>query len=193
MIKFYKSKFNGFNPLITEWDEPVNRRFNGKEIQGRRTKAFGTADFEYAGRLYKPVPWTQPMKYIKGNLETFIKQEFGRTLDFNFCLCGYYGIDGKGIPHHSDTVPTLDDLVVSISFGSPRIFQWQEYKRNIKEHTATSKINTHYIAKKRLTNYLMENGDTFVFDGHSQMKATHAVPDVIGGGERVNLTFRTGI
>ena len=34
--------------------------------------------------------WTQPMKYIKGNLETFIKQEFGRTVDFNFCLCGYY-------------------------------------------------------------------------------------------------------
>ena len=34
MIKFYKSQFKGFNPLITEWDEPVNRRFNGKEIQG---------------------------------------------------------------------------------------------------------------------------------------------------------------
>ena len=193
MIKFYKSQFKGFNPLITEWDEPVNRRFNGKEIQGRKTKAFGTANFEYAGRLYKPAPWTKPMNYIKWNLETFIKQEFDKTVDFNFCLCGYYGVDGKGIPHHSDTVPTLDDLVVSMSFGSPRIFQWQDYKRNIKEHTATSKINTNYIAKKRLTNYLMEDGDTFVFDGHSQMKATHAVPDVIGGGERVNLTFRTGI
>ena len=77
-----------------------------------------------------------------------------------FCLCGYYGVDGKGIPRHADAVPTLDDLVVSISFGSPRMFQWQEYKRNIKEHTATSKVNTNYIAKKRLTNYLMENGDT---------------------------------
>ena len=65
MIKFYKSQFKGFNPLITEWDEPVNRRFNGKEIQGRKTKAFGTANFEYAGRLYKPAPWTKPMNYIK--------------------------------------------------------------------------------------------------------------------------------
>ena len=42
MIKFYKSRFNGFNPLITGWDEPVNRKFNGKDIQGRKTKAFGT-------------------------------------------------------------------------------------------------------------------------------------------------------
>jgi len=39
----------------------------------------------------------------------------------------------------------------------------------------------------------MEDGDLFIFDGHSQMFATHSVPDVEGGGERVNLTFRTGI
>jgi len=25
------------------------------------------------------------------------------------------------------------------------------------------------------------------------MKSTHAVPDMIGAGERINLTFRTGI
>ena len=54
-------------------------------------------------------------------------------------------------------------------------------------------INTHYIAKKKLTNYLIEDGDTFIFDGHSQMNATHSVLDVVGGGQRVNLTFRTGI
>ena len=51
MIKFYKSQFSGFDPSITSWDEPVNRIYNGKKIQGRKTKAFGTADFEYAGRL----------------------------------------------------------------------------------------------------------------------------------------------
>ena len=113
--------FLGGNVFDTEWDEPVNRVFNGKKIQGRRTKAFGTADFEYAGRLYKPVPWTQPMKYIKGNLETFIRRELDIEVDFKFCLCGYYGTDGKGIPHHSDTVPTYNDLVVSLSFGAPRI------------------------------------------------------------------------
>ena len=57
MIKFYKSQFSGFDPSITSWDEPVNRIYNGKKIQGRKTKAFGTADFEYAGRLYKTRIW----------------------------------------------------------------------------------------------------------------------------------------
>jgi len=32
-----------------------------------------------------------------------------------------------------------------------------------------------------------------MFDGHSQMKATHAVPDLVGAEERVNLTFRSGL
>ena len=56
-------------------------------------------------------------------------------VDFKFCLCGYYGTDGKGIPHHSDTVPTYNDLVVSLSFGAPRIFQWHEYGYHIKKET----------------------------------------------------------
>jgi hypothetical protein len=32
-----------------------------------------------------------------------------------------------------------------------------------------------------------------MFDGYSQMKATHAVPDLVGAEERVNLTFRSGL
>ena len=193
MIKFIKGAFAKEYPYIPQWEEPVNRIYAGKKIKGRYTQAYGDSDFEYAGRLYKPIPWNDHIRKFKTKAEDLVLKELGRHVQFSFLLCGFYGEDGVGIPHHSDTVPTLDDLVVSISFFSPRIFQWQEYKRNIKEHTATSKINTHYIPKKRLTNYLMENGDTFVFDGHSQMKATHAVPDVIGGGQRINLTFRTGI
>ena len=41
--------------------------------------------------------------------------------------------------------------------------------------------------------YILEHGDVLIFDGHSQMKSTHAVPDMIGAGERINLTFRTGV
>ena len=62
----------------------------------------------------------------------------------------------------------------------------------IKKETNTSKTNI-YTTDTKETNYLMEDGDLFIFDGHSQMFATHSVPDVEGGGERVNLTFRTGI
>ena len=193
MIKFFKGAFGGDCRLIVEWEVPVNRIYDGKKIKGRYTQAYGDSDFNYAGRLYKPKPWNEHIKTFKIKAEKLVLKELGRHVEFNFLLCGYYAEDGVGIPHHSDTVPTLDDLVVSISFWSPRIFQWQEYRRHIKKETSTSMINTHYIAKKELTNYLMEDGDAFIFDGHSQMKATHSVLDVVGGGQRVNLTFRTGI
>ena len=105
LIKFYKSRFNGFNPLITGWDEPVNRKFNGKDIQGRKTKAFGTTTIlnMQVGCINAYYLWTQPMKYIKGNLETFIKQEFGRTVDFNFLfIIGYYALMVKVYHVNSD-------------------------------------------------------------------------------------------
>tara|TARA_R110000796_G_scaffold252638_1_gene389682 strand:- start:8138 stop:8719 length:582 start_codon:yes stop_codon:yes gene_type:complete len=193
MIKFIKGVFQDRYPDIPDWDKPVDRMFNGKQIKGRPTKAYGSSDFKYAGRIYKPEPWSACMEEFKLKAEGLVLKKLGRTIDFNFCLCGYYGKDGMGIPHHSDTVPTLNDLVVSISFGSPRIFQWQEYQKEIKKETASSEINTKYIAKKLLVNYLMEDGDVFIFDGYSQMNSTHSVLDVKGGQERINLTFRTGI
>jgi len=39
----------------------------------------------------------------------------------------------------------------------------------------------------------MRDGDVFIFDGASQMTATHSVPQIRGVGERINLTFRTGL
>jgi alkylated DNA repair dioxygenase AlkB len=51
---------------------------------------------------------------------------FNKRVTFTFCLCGLYP-DEKGIPHHSDTVPTLNDVVVSISLGSPCVFNWREH------------------------------------------------------------------
>ena len=41
--------------------------------------------------------------------------------------------------------------------------------------------------------YILEHGDVLIFDGHSQMKSTHAVPDIVEAEERINLTFRTGL
>ena len=193
LLKFYKGAMKGYDPLIDKWDKPTKRIYEGRTLEGRQTRGFGDSKFSYAGRRYHPDAWTQPMKYIKGNLETFIRRELDIEVDFKFCLCGYYGTDGKGIPHHSDTVPTYNDLVVSLSFGAPRIFQWHEYGYHIKKETNTSKTNIYTTDTRKETNYLMEDGDLFIFDGHSQMFATHSVPDVEGGGERVNLTFRTGI
>ena len=124
-----------------------------------------------------------------------IWEEFGIHKEFTFCLCGYYARDGKGIPHHSDTVPTLDDLVVSISFGAPRVFIQRTYQNPIKDHTNTSEIKDlskeNFIVDERF--FVLEHGDVLMFDGHNQMKSTHAVPDLQNTEKRINLTFRTGL
>ena len=197
MILFKKGIFKDFDHKITTWDEPTEREFNGKLVKGRPTKGFGddySNSFEYAGKTYTPKAWSTPMYQIKVAVEKLVWEELGINKKFTFCLCGYYGTDGKGIPHHSDTVPTLDDIVVSISLGAPRVFVQRTYQNNVKEHTNTSEIETeieNFIIDEK--HYLLEHGDVLIFDGHNQMTSTHAVPSLEKAGERINLTFRSGL
>ena len=115
-------------------------------------------------------------------------------MKFTFCLCGLYQNGSVSIPHHSDTVPTLDDIVVSISFGSTRLFEWYEYDQDIKDRSDTSETCVKKIEPVEIRRFLLEDGDVFIFDGNSQMRSTHAVPPIEqSSGERVNLTFRTGL
>tara|TARA_R100000482_G_C5120783_1_gene145630 strand:- start:285 stop:869 length:585 start_codon:yes stop_codon:yes gene_type:complete len=194
MIKFIKEGMGGYSPLIQKWDRPKLREYDGKKVMGRPTRAFGDKQFSYAGRDYDPDPWTQPMIYIRDNLQTLIKRELGKEVKFNFCLCGYYDNNGKGIPHHSDTVPTQKDLVASVSFGSPRVFEWRTYEKYIKRTSNTSVINTAMLNITRTKQYILEDGDVLIFDGKSQMNSTHAILDTVPPiGDRINLTFRTGI
>tara|TARA_R100001530_G_scaffold85639_1_gene59685 strand:- start:487 stop:1074 length:588 start_codon:yes stop_codon:yes gene_type:complete len=194
IIKFIKGGLKGYDPEIQKWDKPKVRYFNGEKIEGRPTKGYGISPFEYAGKFYKPVRWTIPMKSIKRATELLIYKEFNQTVDFSFCLCGLYKTGEVFIPHHSDTVPTLDDYVVGVSFGAPRILEWNQYHYQIKRESNTSEINIlhedKYLETKR---YLIEDGDIYIFDGHSQMNSTHAIPTLENVGKRINLTFRTGI
>ena len=194
MIKFLKGVMKEHDPCITKWDNPAKRTFNGQEVQGRPTKGFGTSSFTYAGKLYKPTPWTTPMKIIKMAAELIVYKELNQVIKFTFCLCGLYETGKVAIPHHSDTVPKQKDLVFSVSFGTPRIFEWNEYAYLIKKKTNTSKINILHGEKYlKATKYMIEHGDVFIFNGKSQMTSTHAVPTVFGAEERINLTFRTGL
>tara|TARA_R110000823_G_C15689581_1_gene475213 strand:+ start:42 stop:644 length:603 start_codon:yes stop_codon:yes gene_type:complete len=184
-----------YEPIITDWDEPVIREFDGKKIVGRPTKAYGTKSFEYAGRLYEPEPWSISMNILKMAAQVLVFKEINKVVKFNFCLCGYYKDGSVSIPHHSDTVPTLDDIVVSISFGTNRIFKLETYLHPIKEKVDTSELLEGY--EKHLNyrkSYLLQHGDVMIFDGHSQMKSTHAIErnDKIKQS-RMNLTFRTGL
>ena len=46
----------------------------------------------------------------------------------------------------------------------------------------------------RTKQYILEDGDVLIFDGKSQMTSTHAILDTVPPiGDRINLTFRTGI
>jgi alkylated DNA repair dioxygenase AlkB len=192
MIKHIKHIFAEFEHGIDKWDDPRERMFEGTMVKGRPTRGFGDSTFNYAGKLYEPEPWTHKMQLIKVAAEDVASRVFDKEIKFTFCLCGFYP-DDKGIPHHSDTVPTLDDVVVSLSFGAPRVFAWRTYQNNIKRHTNTSDVDfkENFIKDEKL--YLLDHGDVIMFDGYSQMKATHAVPDLVGAEERVNLTFRSGL
>jgi|TARA_R110002020_G_scaffold4736_4_gene20592 alkylated DNA repair dioxygenase AlkB len=193
MMHFMKEGMKGYIPYIEKWDAPTERIFNGKKVTGRPTRAFGESSFEYAGKLYEPDPWTKNMIWIKEGAQEYVKRVTDQDVEFTFCLCGMYKNGRIGIPHHSDTVPTQKDLVVSISFGEPRIFQWREFDRRIKAKSNTSETDTESANIKKVVNYLMRDGDVFIFDGASQMTATHSVPKIRGVGERINLTFRTGL
>ena len=194
MMVYKKHFFKDYDPQIRDWDPPTIRRFDGKDVIGRYTKGFGSSVFMYAGKKYRPQDWTTPMSVIKSAAEALVYGCTDKKVNFTFCLCGLYQNGSVSIPHHSDTVPTLDDIVVSISFGSTRLFEWYEYDQDIKSRSDTSKTCVQELKPVQIRRFLLEDGDAFIFDGHSQMRSTHAVPPLEqSSGERVNLTFRTGL
>tara|TARA_R110000824_G_scaffold140160_7_gene305839 strand:- start:7416 stop:7994 length:579 start_codon:yes stop_codon:yes gene_type:complete len=192
MILFTKNLFTGHNPKIHSWDEPTDRVFEGQVVRGRRTKGYGTSTFKYAGKTYEPEPWTTQLLHEKSVAEAYVAKTLGREMKFTFCLCGLYETGEDSIPHHSDTVPTLDDIVMVISFGAPRLINFREYQYNVKKETNTSDIKTPSRWVKEY-NYIMEDGDALLLDGHSQMNTTHSVPPIENAGRRISLTFRTGL
>ena len=153
MMMYAKGVFEGQAPTITNWDVPNVRKFNGEIVEGRPTKGYGTAEFNYAGKLYKPEPWTEEIQIIKEKAEAWSSEIIGRKIKFTFCLCGLYETGEDTIPHHLDG----------------------------------------YFLKSETRRILLEDGDAYLFDGHSQMKSTHSIPALEGTRKRISLTFRSGL
>ena len=202
MHKYLKEAVKDFNPSFAYWDEPKVREYDGVEVIGRPTRGFGDGSFEYAGKLMNPEPWDTYLNMLlyKKRAEKIASEELGRNIKFTFCLCGLYPTGMVSVPHHSDTVPTLDDIVLSFSFGAPRVFEWDQYSYDIKPKTNTSRVN--FSGKydkgsevwiKTTKRYILSHGDAILFDGESQMTSTHAVPILENVGQRINLTFRSGL
>lgn len=195
MKTFAKNVFEGDDPHIVGWDRPTVREFNNEMVYGRPTKGYGVAEFNYAGKLYKPEPWTVAVKHVKDKAEEWASKLLDRPIEFTFCLCGLYETGEVCIPHHSDTVPTLADVVLGVSFGGTRLLEWREYGREIKEESNTSETLDFKTTWTPVTrNYLLEDGDVYMFDGRSQMTSTHSIPSIdFGAKRRVSLTFRSGL
>jgi alkylated DNA repair dioxygenase AlkB len=195
MKKLFKGILKEYHDVITEWDEPNTRIFDGKEVVGRPTRGFGNSNFYYAGKYMRPEPWdSHPLiKEIKEKSEQIVSEEVGKEVEFTFCLCGYYSTEGEGIPHHSDTVPKNSDLVFSISLGGARIMEWRTYLTAIKEGSDTSRLAIWDRPPEIEELYILEHGDALLFDGMSQMFSTHAILPIAEAEERINLTFRTGL
>ena len=131
MIHFLKGALRDYNPVFDRWDKPVVRETKNGLVFGRPSRGFGDAPFHYAGKFMEPEPWSPMMKELKQKSEEITKDFLKRKTTYTFCLCGYYSDKGEGIPHHSDTVPTEDDLVFSVSFGAPRVFVWRQYSLSL--------------------------------------------------------------
>jgi alkylated DNA repair dioxygenase AlkB len=195
MKKLFRGIMKEYHDVITEWDEPNVRIFDGKKIIGRPTRGFGESNFYYAGKYMQPEPWNSNpfIKEIKEKSERIVSKEIEKEVEFTFCLCGYYSTKGEGIPHHSDTVPKNSDLVFSISLGAPRIMEWRTYLTAIKEGSDTSRLCVWNRLPYKEELYVLEHGDALLFDGMSQLFSTHSILPVTEAGERINLTFRTGL
>lgn len=160
-------------PSDIAWLEPTNR-FDPRHqrmIKGRPSQGYGVADFSYAGKTIRPLPWecNDKITELKKRLEKFL------GVEFYFCLCGLYEDHTVGIPMHHDEIEHDDDVIVSLSFGATRLFEMKE---------------TYDTAP--LKRYILEEGDLVVMTGKNQRIAQHAVPEQeTPAGPRVNLTFRT--
>jgi len=197
MFIYSKGNFKALTPEIVfdRWDEPVIRtREDGTEVKGRPSRGFGDFSFTYAGKHMEPEAWDALawMPAMKTLVEQVTHDVIGKEVSYDFCLAGFYPDGNTGIMHHSDTVPTTEDIVCSISFGAPRLFVQRQYESAIKTFSDTSDIVTDGI---NYTDdfFMLESGDVIFFDGESQMTSTHDVPALHGVGPRINLTFRTGM
>ena len=38
LLKFYKGAMKGYDPLIDKWDKPTKRVYEGRTIEGRKTR-----------------------------------------------------------------------------------------------------------------------------------------------------------
>lgn len=136
----------------------------GREcIQNRMTAYYGDVDFKYSGTVMPQQEMPLFLKDIITHLNAFFK------VKLNSCLINYYPDGTSNIGHHSDNT---DNMVVTISLGGSRTFQFKSKSDNTTHDT------------------LLHDGDMVVMYGNCQKLFTHSVIKDDSVTPRISLTFR---
>lgn len=120
--------FDHFKNDVSWIQEPVVQ-FGKKRVQPRLTAFLGDehAAYHAEGFTLKAQYWTVPLLSIKTKLEAKFE-----TL-FNECLLNYYRDGNDYMGWHRDNAHALGEypVIVTVSFGATRIFQFRDYKEKV--------------------------------------------------------------
>lgn len=163
--------FDHFKNDVSWIQEPVVQ-FGKKRVQPRLTAFLGDehAVYHAEGIILKAQYWTVPLLSIKAKLEAKFETSF------NECLLNYYR-DGKDYTGwHRDNAHALGEypVIVTVSFGATRIFQFRDYKEKVPVISLELDHGSALLVKKQ----------TQEFWEQRLPKTTRAVIP------RINLTFR---
>lgn len=165
------SYFDHFKHDISWIQEPAVQ-FGKKKMQPRLTAFSGDEHAEYhQGSLtLKARYWTVPLLNIKAQLEAKFETSF------NECLLNYYR-DGKDyMGWHRDNAHALGEypVIVTVSFGATRIFQFRDYKEKVP-----------------VVSLELDHGSVLFIKGQTQEFWEQRLPKTsILVGPRINLIFR---
>lgn len=179
-FKAVPSYYNRLNPQIN-WQQLENKAF-GKNVKQPRLSAnyslHGTLQYTYGGKERDSLLMPSQVLYMRSVLRDVASKYSMNFGEMNFCVANKYRTGKDYIAWHHDDDPKIDDRfpVVSVSFGTPRLFNWRSKETNISQSVT------------------LHDGDVFVMMPGFQEKFEHTLPRYLTvNSERISLTYRTMI
>lgn len=159
--------------LIEEaaWENDRGVLFGKPYVTGRKVAWYGDEpwNYSYSGAEKLALPWTEPLRRLKGRVEAVTGEEF------NSCLLNLYHDGSEAMGWHSDDERALREgaAIASVSLGAERKFALR--------HKATHEI----------VSLTLGNGSLLIMRGATQKRWHHCIRKSARVTEpRVNLTFR---
>lgn len=152
------------------WQQGTVKIFGKEILEPRLTAWYAEKPYVYSGRLLKPVPYPEQLKFLKERVEQKLQ------VSFNSLLLNRYRQGEDYMGWHSDDEKELgaQPNIACITVGTPRKFVFRS-KRNHK-------------IKRELW---LENGSLLLMKGDTQRNWQHTLPKTKKvKSERISLTFR---